>query len=384
MDILDIDIVKYAPPGIGMGYGEDRAVFVPAAMPGERVRVEVLQRKRRYIRARLVEVLLSSERRISPRCPYYLECGGCDLMHLDYDEQLHLKKQMLHEVLKGQGVDVSPSLTASTPWHYRHRAQLKVRRAQVGFFARHSNTVVNVKECLVLAESLNQAREKIATYSLPDGDCHLLASRNGEVAATFRGKPGSLMLPFSHTVDENYGFGAVTLDSGGFAQSNPHITTAIAHQLAQLCRDQRIWEGYCGSGTFSLPLATVAVSLQGWEVVAPAAKLARRNISRHGLDSRAHFYCGDADNAAIPSDCDTIVVDPPRSGLGRGIIRQILSSGAQQLVYVSCNPATLARDLRNITDNSGFVLEGAQGYDMYPQTTHLEVIAELRRNGQGD
>lgn len=376
---IALTIEKYAPPGIGLGYARDKAVFVPATSPGDQVQARVTQEKKRHMRAEVTAILEPSPQRVETFCPHYLQCGGCDLMHITYPDQVSLKQRMAQETLAGQSmIREIPLVPSPEPVAYRHRAQLKVCQGQVGFFARGTNQIVSIANCPVLAPPLQQVVQDMAARPPRDGDYLLLASaRQASAAVSFRDHRACEPVEgFPPMVQEDYGFGPMLLDSAGFAQANPFVTVLMASHVASACAGQHVFEGYCGSGTFSRAIASGAASLEAWEISAPAVKLARRNC-RDLANTR--FQAGDAEKSAIGSDRQIVVVDPPRTGLGRGMTSRILASHAKKLIYISCNPATMARDLRFLQENSAFTLTHLEGFDMYPHTTHLEMLAMLER-----
>ena len=211
--------------------------------------------------------------------------------------------------------------------------------------------------------------------------CYGLASAAGNFAAAAEiGRKYQAIPGISETVSENYGFGDLELAASGFAQANPAITRLMISELMKNCVDAcEVAELYGGSGTFSLPLATIAGNLTVYESDPAAASRGRRNAARNGLEN-VRMVSGRVEKKSLPKALDTLVVDPPRSGLQPVIIEKMVKSRASRLIYISCNPATLARDLARLEAfDNGFVLDSLKAYDMYAGTTHLEVMAVLKR-----
>ncbi len=385
--MISVVIEKYAPPGNGLGFYQDKAVFVPQTAVGDEVLISLEKEKKRYIIGRLEKVVKPGPKRRKIPCSHYAECGGCDLLHLSYSDQLELKKEMLIQVLAGAGIRAEANMVAApSEFNYRHRALFRrdQKTGDFGFLRRRSHQVAVVPDCLVLARGLTALlKELAASPTLPEKTtaCYGLASSGGAFAAAadvgrnFQALPG-----IPETVTENYGFGDLELAASGFAQVNPAITRLMISDLLKVCSDAReVAELYGGSGTFSLPLATIARNLTVYESDHAAAARGRRNAARNGLEN-VRIVSGRAEKKALPDALDTLVVDPPRSGLQPVVIEKMVKSRASRLIYISCNPATLARDLARLkASDNGFTLDSLKAYDMYAGTTHLEVMASLKR-----
>ena len=387
MKTISVVIEKYAPPGNGLGFYQEKAVFVPQTALGDEVLVSVEKEKKRYIIARLEDIVKPGTRRREVPCRHYAECGGCDLLHLPYEDQLELKKEMLIQVLAGVGIAAEVNMVAApSEFSYRHRALFRrdQETGNFGFLRRRSHQVTVVPDCLVLAPALSTLLKALATSSSLPGkitSCYGLASSGGAYAAAVdNGRRFEAVSGISEMVTENYGFGDLELSASGFAQANPAITRLMINDLMEYCAEVReVAELYGGSGTFSLALATIATKLIVYESDPAAAARGRRNAVHNGLEN-VRFVSGRVEKKSLPTSLDTLVVDPPRSGLDLLVVEKLVKSKASQLVYISCNPATLARDqarLKNFDD--GFILKSINAYDMYAGTTHLEVMAYLKR-----
>ncbi|MEA3348735.1 MAG: methyltransferase, partial [Pseudomonadota bacterium] len=353
--MISVVIEKYAPPGNGLGFYQDKAVFVPQTVVGDEVLISLEKEKKRYIIGHLEKVVKPAPKRRKIPCPHYKECGGCDLLQLSYSDQLELKKEMLIQVLAGAGVQAEADMVAApSKFHYRHRALFRRDRktGDFGFLRRRSHQVAVVPDCLVLARGLTSLLKELAVSpDLPKKTtaCYGLASFGGafaavvEVGRNFQAVPG-----IPETVMENYGFGELQLATSGFAQANPAIIRLMISDFLKACADAReVAELYGGSGTFSLPLATIARNLIVYESDPAAAARGRRNAARNGLENVC-VVSGRVEKKTLPDALDTLVVDPPRSGLQPVIIEKMVKSRASQLIYISCNPATLARDLARL------------------------------------
>ncbi|WP_027390774.1 class I SAM-dependent RNA methyltransferase [Chrysiogenes arsenatis] len=384
MSTIALEIIKYAPPGHGMGYHDGRAVFVPGTCPGDRILARITLGKKRYAQAEMVELQEAGAQRRSEPCQHARECGGCTLLHLAYPDQLALKDAMLREVCAGQKVVVdaflplepSPQVTG-----YRHRAHIRMEKSAWGFRRRGSHDVVATPHCLVVSDGIKDAATRYAQQAQQATAVQFLQSLSDSVVAGCRipdgGKPRPLN-GFAAEITEDYGYGRCVLRADGFAQCNPVVVRRMAHDVAQaIPLAANVTELYCGSGTFSQAILSRAQRFYGYELSESALALARRNTSQF---PHASFCATNLERSPWEGNVDVIVVDPPRTGLARRVTEQILASRATQLCYVSCNPATLARDLHNLGEGKrGFRVASVCGYDMYPHTTHVEVLARLTR-----
>ncbi len=392
MQLISVTIEKYAPPGNGLGFYQGKAVFVPQAVVGDRLLVQIEKEKKRYIIGSLSGVVEASLKRRKPSCPHYEKCGGCDLLQLSYADQLSLKQAMLEQVLTGAGT-LAPVTMIAVPrtTAYRHRAIFHIDQdsQQIGFLRRRSHKVVPVPDCPILAPGLQKLlaefSENSELFSSRISTCYALANSRGEYAAIgcrgrFSQRNLKILKNISETLHENYGFGEFELAAGGFAQVNPQITAMIIKDLISHCADADvIAELYGGSGTLSLALATVAAQLTVYESDLAAAARGRRNLKRNGFKN-VRFIGGRVEKSKLKANLDTLVVDPPRVGLSPAVVEMIGKSTAVKIIYISCNPATLARDISRLKAMSpNLTLKSIKAYDMYPGTTHLEVMAVLER-----
>lgn len=379
---FQVEISKYAPPGHGLGYYNGKAVFVPATAVGDVVNVIGVREKKRFITASLIEIVSPSADRITAECPHYDLCGGCSLMHLPYAKQIELKQQLLRETFQQFALSVNPVVIPSPHRkEFRFRSQLKCSDSIVGFSKRNSNQVFNLTDCLVLSRGIQHHIGQIKQLGRSQCEFHFLASLSeGTVALTITENGRNHPVPgFPSSVIEDYGFGSVLLHSSGFAQSNPFVTRMIIDALLVESRGAKeICELYCGCGTFSIPLARQVERLVGIDIDKKSVETAEKNAARNRLKN-THFQRMNLEKKRVPIEADTIVVDPPRKGLTQTALHRIGQSKAERLLYVSCHPATLARDASSLVTEQGFEMTDLKGYDMYCHSTHLETLAIFRR-----
>ncbi len=421
-----LSIERLANDGRGIAFVEGRTWFVEGALPGEEVETRVLSARSQVVEARCERVLQASAQRQVEPCPHARLCGGCNLQHAPIADQLALKQHTLAEQL-ARVADLQPDVWAEPlvgpAFGYRRRARLAVRwdvkskHLDIGFRASSSQEIVSIRECPVLVQPLQsllpglltalrelskpQAIGHVELFSgtaeavlirrtaaLPEMDVARLrsfATANGaQLWWQGEGEPE----PDDSAATLGYRLDAWDLElawrPGDFVQVNAPVNEAmVAQALAWLKagKDEAVLDLFCGLGNFSLPLARSGARVVGVEGVEAMVTRAQQNAQRNGL-AHAHFYRADlskplADAPWAGSGFAAVLLDPPRDG-ALEIVRQMSMLKARRVVYVSCNPATLARDARELA-SQGYRLKRAGVLDMFPQTAHVEAMALFER-----
>lgn len=389
---LELSVETLTNLGHGLARDDGWVVMVPFALPGERVRVRVYRNHKNYSDADLVEVLEPSPERVAPGCPLFGECGGCQYQHLAYAGQRAWKSGQVRELLERLGgmTDVEVESTHGSPREYYYRSKLtphhpgrKSKEFSIGFL-RHGrrNQIVDVPQCPIATEAINEAlpieREKLLTRreKFKRGSTlllrHTLEGVVTDPRATVSEKVGDLVLQFK---------------AGDFFQNNPFILPELVeHVLGDAAEPglRTFVDAYCGVGVFALSAARRFERVAGVEINQQAVEQARINAAANGIDN-VDFIAGQAE--AIFAELDfagaesAMVIDPPRAGCDEAFLRQLLDFYPARLVYVSCDPATQARDLK-ILRAGGYIIERVRPFDLFPQTRHIESVATLRR-GEG-
>jgi len=408
-DVVELELTALGHGGSALGRHQGRVIFVPYAIPGETVRAEIIEARTRWARARLLEVLVPSPHRVDPPCPYFGpdECGGCHFQHIAYEAQAEFKGQVLADQLARvgglHGVDVAEIIAAAEPWSYRNHVQFSVTPAgRLGFLTADTHHVVAVDECLLLDPLLD---DLWAALDMKWPQLRRLSLRCGSAT-------GDLMAVFEldhyedFDIEVDFPVSCVILLADGEAvvlMGDPHlvdhvagrdycisagsffqVNTAGAEVLVALVRDylapaagETLLDLYCGVGLFGLSLADQVGRVVGVEADPSAAADFRCNAQ--GLDhvtlleGKVH-----AALAHLDEPVDSVVLDPPRSGAGERVVSEIARLAPRRIVYVSCDPATLARDARRLVD-SGYQPAQVQPVDLFPQTYHVESVALFTR-----
>ncbi|MFZ1910705.1 MAG: 23S rRNA (uracil(1939)-C(5))-methyltransferase RlmD [Burkholderiales bacterium] len=429
---LEIESLDAEGRGVARN-AEGKVVFVEGALPGERVTVQLLQRKPKFDLARTVAVVRESSARRAPRCPYFGVCGGCATQHIDARMQLAAKQRGLEDCLQRIG-KVKPELVLpmvyGEEWGYRQRARLTVRRVAkkggvlVGFHERHSSYVVDMLSCEVLPARISRLiprlralveslsiRQRLPQIELAMGDAadalvfrnldpleagdeqamRELAQQEGVSVWLQPAGPDSAFPlhprpapPLDYVLPE---FGLrIAFRPTDFTQVNHGVNRVLVSRAVRLLDPQpgeRIGDLFCGLGNFSLPLARMGAQVLGLEGSTTLIERARENAAANGLQNFASFDCADlygagAGGFAALGPFDKLLIDPPRSGAMEAV-KALPDAWPRRIVYVSCDPATLARDAGALVHVKGFRLAAAGVVNMFPHTVHVESIALFER-----
>jgi 23S rRNA (uracil1939-C5)-methyltransferase len=429
---LELEVDSLAFGGRGVARAEGMVIFVTGALPGDRVRVEITKAKKRFAEARTVELLEPSADRIPDRCVHDGEpCPGAPWQGLSYDRQLAQKAEQIDEALRRIGgldgfalEEIEPAIEQ---WRYRNKLEYSFGGRDgepiLGFHARGRwDLIVDVEDCQLASERGNAARNAVREWarleSVPPYDARERTGvlrnlvvregwRTGQIqtrlvtsAARFPKPPVDL-----HTAIEGDSGGTdgptgvlgderlreelfdlkLEMSHGAFFQTNTEMAErlyAIAAEFAGLSGSERVFDLYCGIGTIGLTMAKRAGEVWGLEIVPDAIADAERNAEQNEIEN-AHFMAGSARTGVRPliekaGKPDVVVIDPPRAGLSQKIVRRVLECEAKKIVYVSCNPTTLAPNASQLVE-AGYTLRRVRPVDMFPQTPHIECVALLEK-----
>ena len=395
---IELTIEGFASGGTCVGRGPDgRVVFVEYALPGERVLAEVTSESPSYLEARAIEIREASPRRVEPACPYFGTCGGCQLQHIDYEEQLVLKTGLVRDQLRriGRFADppVSPARGMAEPWGYRNHMRFTVRRnGDIGFMRRGTHQFLRVDRCPIAHDAVNAVLKRAQGKTM---GTRQLSVRVGEatgellIQPELRFRPGRRPLASGQEhYHEALGGRLFRISAAAFFQVNTRQAEQLIRIVRERVREARprvVVDAYSGVGTFAALLARDAeVRVITIEGSAAAGDDADVNLAGLANVTRLTGNVEEILPGLEPAP-DLVVVDPPRTGLGPGIVEALLLSACRRLVYVSCDPATLARDLRLLVEGDAagdrlpFVLRSVEPLDMFPHTQHVECIATLDR-----
>ena len=354
MRIVDLKIQDVAFGGKGVGRENGKAVFVPYTIEGETVSAEIVREKKQFAEAELVDVKERSLDRVTPECPYFGRCGGCAYQHIAYEHQLAIKWRQVRDVLQRIGklkdIPMRPFIPSSEQYGYRNRITVHAQDGVIGFFRRDYHRLIDVERCPISRDHVNRALSELrAQQQVHDGHYTLRASTGSRV----------------------------------FSQTNDAVANALRDLIDNLVapNQELLIDAYCGAGFFAKALLDKFERVIGidWDRFAIAA--AKENAS-----PKETYIAGDVEDveAAVPAAnveiagdtaATTMIVDPPATGLSANVRKAIVDLAPDALIYVSCNPPTLARDLKELCEK--FTIDSVTPLDMFPQTAEIEVAVHL-------
>ncbi len=387
---IEFEVEELAAGGDGVGHAPDgRVIFVPFTAPGDRVRVRITARRSNYARGVVEALLEPGPQRADPVCAVFGSCGGCAWQHVDYAAQLEAKRKIASAALQRIGGLALPSdvvlpmTPAESPYRYRTRSRVMVSSGKVGYRRHRSHALSATRRCPILVEEL-EARLSGLADDPPgsDGEWELVAGRSVDLeesvtrAVPLPATGGSrLWLPV--------GKDRIGVSPGVFVQSNAGLLDALSRAVAEAAgAGRRAFDLFCGAGFFTLGLARNFDEVMAVEANPVAAGDLEVNLREAGIDNvrvLANSVEAAMDNADFARfRPDRVLVDPPRTGLGEAVAERIADFEPERIIYLSCDPATLARDL-SVLEHRGYRLISAECFDLFPQTPHVEVLAVVDR-----
>ena len=409
-----ITITSLISDGRGVGRLNDMTVFVSGATVGDECEIEIIKQKKSFAEANAVKITKLSPKRTEPICPAFGKCGGCAMMNLDYLAQLDIKAELITNAIRRIGgfKDFELDKMNAAPFHlmYRNKAIFSVKNGKFGFYENKTHSTVSIDECFLCPPEFSHIAKAAANHI--NGKIFIRKGHNevmvmistGSDFAPYRLIDDILRIEPSVTsiiLDQNgektpiFGKSQIEAELLGvsfdvscesFLQVNPVMTERLykkAIDFAEIDDNSTVLDIYCGIGTISLICAREAKAVVGVEIVEEAIKNAKKNAEKNGIEN-ADFYAGKAEDV-VPKlieggfTPDTVILDPPRKGSDQKTLDAIIKASPKRIVYVSCDPSTLARDLKYLCQN-GYTLTAAEGFDMFVHTMHVETVALLTIN----
>ncbi len=368
-----IHIEKLVPGGDGLARNQGKVFFIPLVAPGETIDAEITEQKKKYGKARCLKIYDHSPYRVEPVCAYYGRCGGCNLQHLDYNYQVLLKKEFIQDLfgkMAGISLPADYEFRKSPPFGYRHRIQVQREGKKTGFKERSGSSVIEISDCPILTAPLNQylKRKKSEQYSsntremiFSSGDSIHTEMNNREISYNLLGK-------------------TVYFRTDLFFQSNHYLLPDLIKYVMDGLQGENAMDLYCGTGLFSLFLKDCFKNIIAIEINPETEKYYHKNLegshySYYGMSLEQWLKKGlHKKNPKM----DLVVLDPPRSGISESVRKFLIESKPDRLVYVSCDPATQARDTKELI-NHGFIISDMKGFDFYPHSNHMENVIKFSR-----
>jgi 23S rRNA (uracil1939-C5)-methyltransferase len=415
-----LDVIRMDHQGAGIGYVDKKPVFVEGTLPGETVVVQNIESKAKYAKAKLIKVVTSSESRIEPFCSKYHECGGCNLQHLSHEDQVRTKQDALQQLMKKYSAVTLPlsEPVLAEQQAYRRRARLALQlnkqdnTLKFGLRAKQSKQIVDIDHCPVMVDPINELLPSLRTLvsgfkklrelghieivAVDSGvhitlrttaildltDKHKLVNYAAEKGCAIELRQGDNALELLAGTSPRYDESGLPLhfSTSDFIQINASVNHKMISQALEwldLQPQHNVLDLFCGMGNFTLPIAKKVKQVTGIEGVSEMVEQAKSNAQINSLEN-VEFYQGDLSDSSLDTpwsraQYDRILLDPARTGAS-GIVDKLSAFNAEKIVYVSCNPATLARDSQKLNE-SGYELQKIGMLDMFPHTGHLESMA---------
>ena len=351
MRTVDLKIEDVAFGGKGVARENGKAVFIPFTIDGESVSAKITREKKQFAEAELVDLRETSSHRVEPPCPYFGQCGGCAYQHIDYAHQLAIKSRQVHDVLQRIGklkdVPMRSIIPSPLQYAYRNRITVHAENGVIGYFRRDSHRLIDVERCPIAMDEVNRELTDLRARDLGDGH-YTLRARSGPRV---------------------------------FSQTNDGVANALRDLIVELVPPNQdlLIDAFCGAGSFTKALVDKFNRVVGidWDRFAIAAALetagAKETYIAGDVDANLNSILGQSD-----ADQTAVIVDPPAVGLSAHARKTIVDLAPATLIYVSCNPATLARDLAELQQQ--FKIESVTPLDMFPQTAEIEVVVQLQRS----
>ncbi len=369
-DKINVSIHDLAFGGEGVGRIDEFVVFVPFVIPGETVEAEITEVKKNFARAKLLRVITPSPERVAPECRYFTQCGGCQYQHIDYATQLRFKHKQIADLFERVGKisaeKIAPVIGCPAPYGYRNRIMIRsqwngpAKKLVIGFIRADNNFVEDIEECKIAEPSLNEQITHVRANPPPKGGIKVVLRVQAE------------------------GW-EVPRDS--FFQNNFFLLPKLVETVREFLKDsgaRHLIDLYCGVGFFGIEAAGVVDSFVGVEYDQLAIAAARKNAASREINN-GEFVAAKVE-VILPellnkfsAEKTTVILDPPRKGCWPETLELLRQTRPAQVIYVSCHPATMARDLNILCADGVFELARVQPLDMFPQTQHIECVADLRR-----
>lgn len=374
--------------GRGIGYYDKKIVFIPGLLPSEVAEVKIVEDKKNYMEGEIIGIINKSDKRVCPRCPY--KYCGCSLNIMSYSDTLEYKKKKVNNILKKYAnISFDLDIVFDREYGYRNKVTLKVKDGKLGYYKNGTHDLISIDRCLIASSKINEVIDILKKIDLSDVFEIVIKSMD-EVMVIINGKMDiSYLKDFVNSIYMNgelvYGKDKILSHIGNykfyvskdsFFQINSFVTSKMYDKIIKYAGNgDKAVDLFCGCGTISMFLSDNFKEVVGVEINSEAIEMAKLNMILN--DKKINFVCGDANKIIKGVKCDTLVVDPARSGLKEIGVNNILDISPLKIVYVSCNPVTLARDLKLLS--SKYLVKDITLFDMFPFTYHVECVCLLEK-----
>lgn len=396
---MKVVIDRFDDLGRGIAYVGEKITFIPNTIPGDTVDITITKETKKYNIAKVDKYLKLSSRRVKPKCPYFDICGGCTLQSISYEDTINYKYNKVKNLFKKSDIEINPEIIRNpSPYNYRNKISLKVVDKRTGFYEESTHNIVEINECIIASPAINKTISLISEFNIINGNITIRSNKNNEILIILESsdklnidinylKSQIKLVGIVINNETFYGdnfliennndyFYKISYDS--FFQVNPYVASILFNEVSKRINEEdTVLDLYCGVGTLSLN-ATCAKEVIGVEIVENAILNAIFNAHINKIDN-VKFILNDSTKAVskLNKKFTKVIVDPPRSGLTKTIIDNILSINPEEIIYVSCDPATLVRDVLLFIDK--YNIKKAIIFDMFSYTYHVETMIVLKR-----
>ena len=390
--------------GRGIGKINNLVIFIPNTLIGEEVKIKIEKERKHYLEGEALEFIKTSDKRINPKCPYFEKCGGCNLMHMNLEDQLEYKNEMIKDIFKrylNEKIKIEPIINLNE-YNYRNKITFQVNK-KIGFYQNKTNSLIEIDECLIANKKINNILKiikdnlKLDTVSKiiiraseNTDDIMVIIETSKDLNTSFLEKQVSSIVIKNknyktvygkNKIIENLGPYSFWISPNAFFQTNTLVATKLYDSIIELAdfnQNDNALDLFCGTGTISIYISPYVKKVIGIEINEDAVNDANENKKLNKVEN-VLFKCGDVGTILNKETYhpDVVIVDPPRSGLDKKAINELLKINAKKIIYVSCNPITLARDLNLL--NSSYEVKVVRPFDMFPNTYHVECVSLLYR-----
>ena len=396
---MQVKIEKYDELGRGIAYLNGKVLFVPKTVPGDVVEVNTILDKKNYSEGQVVKFITYSDKRINIICPYFNDCGGCDLLNISYEASIQYKTAKIINIFNKNGIVVNPEIIVNPQnLYYRNKISLKFQDGKLGYFKTNSHELVEINSCLIANKAINKILPYLKQFNISNGNITIRTNQNEEILLIIDSYD-NLNININEIKKENkligiiinnrlfYGIDFLTetindlnyrISYDSFFQVNPFIASKLFKIVEENINEGDIvLDIYCGVGTLSLSAAKKAQKVLGIEIVKNAVANAKFNAKVNNLHNVDFLLCNASDINLINNSFNKIIVDPPRSGLTKEVINTIFKINPSEIIYTSCDPQTLIRDIKILSEkyniNQLYIL------DMFSYSYHVECVSVLSR-----
>jgi 23S rRNA (uracil1939-C5)-methyltransferase len=364
-----VKIEKLDHNGRGITHIANKVTFIENALPNEIIDIKLTKEKKKYNEGTMVKIIEKNPNRIEPKCPYYTKCGGCEIMHMNYSSQLEYKKEKVKNILKKYAnIDITPNIVASSKeLSYRNKITLHEKNGKIGYMKKTTNEIIEIDSCPLAMEKINEylraKKDKIKNEFI------IKTNENGEIISSIENE--KLIIKINDL--------KFNIDINSFFQINNYICSELfKHIENNLDKCKTCLDLYSGVGTLSIVASKKANFVYSIEVNPYSHKNALKNQELNNAKN-IKFILGKVEDEInkIDEEIDVIITDPPRSGMDKKTIEIINKIKPQKLIYISCDPMTLARDLNNLKEK--YVIKNMTLFDMFPNTKHVECVCVMSR-----